>query len=124
MFRWEREYCFKLIIFVIAFSKFFRDTKNIISELTILIIPVTAKDYGLNTNLIPRSPKDNCISNKVYRKRFGTCSCDGHCSWDLCRTLTLPSDCLLGTDSTWKLDTIKNAWVGQLLKGDKSRRTV
>ena len=104
--------------------KIFNDMKNIISELTILIIPVTAKDYGLNTNLIPRSPKDNCISNKVYRKRFGTCSCDGHCSWDICRTLSLPSDCLLGTDSTWKLDTVKNAWVGQPLKGDKSRRTI
>ena len=92
--------------------------KNIISELTILIIPVTAKDYGLNTNLIPRSPKDDCLPNKIYRERFSTCSCDDHCSWDLCRSLTLPSDCLLGKDSIWKLDNVKNAWVAQLRRGD------
>ena len=59
-----------------------------------------------------------CLANKIHRARFGTCNCDIHCSWDLCRVLNPPSDCLLGTHSTWKLDNAKNAWVAQLLGGN------
>ena len=83
-----------------------------------LLIPGLGIDYGLDVSLIPQSSKDGCSSNKIYRERFGTCSCDTHCSWDLCRSLIPPSDCLLGTDSIWRWDNVKNAWVAQLLEGD------
>ena len=86
------------------------------------------RDYSLLVSLIPRSYSstlsshpsfDRCLSNKVQRARFGTCSCDAHCSWDLCRSSYPPSGCLLGTGSIWKSDSIKNAWVAQLLEGNK-----
>ena len=83
-----------------------------------LLIPGLGIDYGLDVSLIPQFSKDGCSSNKIYRERFGTCSCDTHCSWDLCRSLIPPSDCLLGTDSIWRWDNVKNAWVAQLLEGD------
>ena len=80
---------------------------------------MTAKDYSLDVNLIPRSTEDDCLSShKIFRDRFKTCSCDNHCSWDLCRSLHSPSDCLLGTDKKWEFDNQKDAWVAQLLRGD------
>ena len=83
-----------------------------------LSIQATTNDYGLDGSLIPRSFKGYCLSDKIYRERFRTCSCDTHCSWDLCRSFTPPTNCLLGTDSVWKLDNVKNAWVAQRLGGN------
>ena len=79
-------------------------------------------DYRLYVSLIPRSSKHDCLPNKVHRERFGTCSCDAHCSWDLCRSSIPPSECLLDTDLTWELDSVKNAWVAQLLRGNRSTK--
>ena len=79
-----------------------------------LLIPAT--DYRLDSSLIPRPFDGNCLSNNVYRERFGTCGCDIHCSWDLCRSLSPPSDCLLNTESEWKFDSVKDALVAQLLE--------
>ena len=83
-----------------------------------LSIQATTNDYSLDGSLIPRSFKGYCLSDKIYRERFRTCSCDTHCSWDLCRSFTPPTNCLLGTDSAWKLDNVKNAWVAQRLGGN------
>ena len=71
-------------------------------------------DHSLFVNLIPRSDQQDCPLNKHYRARFGTCSCDNHCSWDVCRSIVPPLDCILGTDSNWIHDNVKNAWVAQL----------
>ena len=79
---------------------------------------MNATDYGLDVALIPQSSKEYCLPNNIYRERFRTCSCDDHCSWDLCRSLTPPSHCLLGKDSIWKSDNIKNGWVAQLRRGN------
>ena len=73
-------------------------------------------DYSLNVSLIPHSSEPECLPNKAYRDRFRTCSCDSHCSWDVCRLSTPPFDCLMGTESTWRYDNAKNAWVAQILK--------
>ena len=78
---------------------------------------VAAKDYSLTVGLIPRSIKNGCSTNKIHRSRFSTCSCDAHCSWDLCRSSIPPSNCLLGMSSIWILDNIKDAWVAQY-RGD------
>ena len=81
-------------------------------------ISVKGSDYSLDVNKIPHPPKHGCLRNQIYRERFGTCSCDAHCSWDLCRSSIPPSECLIGTNITWNLDNVKNAWVAQLLEGN------
>lgn len=77
----------------------------------------TANDYSLDARLIPQSPKTDCSTDSHYRQRFGTCSCDSHCSWDLCRTIPPPVSCLHGTGGVWEWDMDKNAWVAQMGKG-------
>ena len=75
-------------------------------------------DYALDVSTIPSFPQHRCSFTQHYRDRFGACTCDGHCSWDLCRKSIPPSDCLLGTHSTWKWDKVKNAWVAQIIQGN------
>ena len=53
-----------------------------------------------------------------YRKRVGGCTCNDHCSWDLCRTFEPPTDCLFGTNSDWKWDRPQNAWVAHIIEGN------
>ena len=81
-------------------------------------ISVKGSDYSLDVNKIPHPPKHGCLRNQIYRERFGTCSCDAHCSWDLCRSSNPPSQCLLGTRSKWILDNAKDAWVAQIIEGN------
>ena len=113
-----------VVIFVLRFvyniiAIFYSQSKNNNSNVIYnLSIQATTNDYGLDGSLIPRSFKGYCLSDKIYRERFRTCSCDTHCSWDLCRTFIPPTNCLLGTDSVWKLDNVKNAWVAQNLGGN------
>ena len=75
------------------------------------------KDYGLNISSIPRSSKENCAIKATYRPRFGVCTCNEHCSWDLCRVSDPPNDCLWGTGSEWQWDDLKNAYVAQIFTG-------
>ena len=75
------------------------------------------RDYSLDVNLIPRARKKDCPNGHKYRERLGVCSCNSYCSWDLCRTIVAPDDCLLGTNSEWKWDRDKNAWVAQIVEG-------
>ena len=67
-------------------------------------------DYSLDVNLIPRSSMNDCPKDSSFRARFGVCTCNDHCSWDLCRTAVAPNDCLKGTNSTWKWDHKQTAW--------------
>ena len=72
--------------------------------------------------MIPRASQVDCFAmlawSKIHRSRFSTCSCDAHCSWDLCRSADPPTECLFATESMWKLDNVKNAWVAQHLEGN------
>ena len=97
-------------------------TNNNRNSIYNLSTQATAKDHGVDVSLIPRSSKGNCAEGKIYRARFGACSCDTHCSWDQCRLFIPPYDCLLDTNSIWKWDNIKSAWVAQLLKGNCTHR--
>ena len=80
-------------------------------------------DYSLQTSLILTSSTGNCLSDQIHRKRFWTCSCDAHCSLDLCRSSTPPSDCLPDTDTEWTFDVVKNVWVAQKIRGIKIYHT-
>ena len=75
------------------------------------------KDYILDVSSIPRASNDECEISAAYRKRFGVCSCNDHCSWDTCRLLEPPEECLLGENSEWKWDNLKNAYVAQIIDG-------
>ena len=76
-----------------------------------------AKDYILNVSTIPRAPYEDCEVSASYRNRYGVCTCNEHCSWDICRLLEPPDDCLLGTNSEWKWDNLKNSYVAQITDG-------
>ena len=78
--------------------------------------------YSIDVELIPRSHRNRCPIGSKYRARFGVCSCNRHCSWDLCRTIDPPNDCLAGTGSVWRWDQVKNAWVAQIDGGNKLSR--
>ena len=79
--------------------------------------------YSIDVELIPRSHRNRCPIGSKYRARFGVCSCNRHCSWDLCRTIDPPNDCLAGTGSVWRWDQVKNAWVAQIDGGNKLSQT-
>ena len=67
-----------------------------------------------------KCPKDTQYKeNKVGRDLVKTCSCEEHCAWDLCRLVNPPNKCLRGTRSQWQWDSFKNAWVAQVIEGNK-----
>jgi len=68
----------------------------------------------LNGGLIPTQPEDGCPENSFARDRFDTCTCEEHCSWDLCRLEDAPSACLKGTFSKWVWAKHKMAWVAKV----------
>ena len=68
-----------------------------------------------HVSLIPCSSA-HC-GDEGHREKFGVCSCEPHCSWDLCRLDERPIDCLYGTGSEWRWDDAQNAWVAQVEKG-------
>ena len=55
--------------------------------------------------------------NAAYRARFGVCTCNEHCSWDLCRLAEPPKTCLVGTNSEWHWDSLKNGYAAQIVTG-------
>ena len=75
------------------------------------------KDYILDISLMPRASNDECEVTAAYRTRFGVCSCNDHCSWDACRLSEPPEECLLNKNSEWKWDSLKNAYVAQIIEG-------
>ena len=85
--------------------------------MTLYFVTGWNKDYDLNVSSIPHAFDVNCEISAGYRTRFGVCTCDDHCSWDLCRLLEPPDDCLLRTNSEWIWDSLKNAYVAQIIEG-------
>ena len=77
----------------------------------------------MDVELIPRSSPDECPKNTQYKHGLGTCSCEDHCGWDLCRLTVAPIECLVGTNSVWKWDNVRNAWVAQITQGNISSQS-
>ena len=71
----------------------------------------------IDVALIPRSDPINCPLNFGYREKIGACSCEPHCSWDLCRLEERPVGCLHGAEIEWQWDNLLHAWVAQMDKG-------
>ena len=83
--------------------------------------------YSLDVELIPRiSMVDGCPINTDYRVvqlkddslPIHTCSCENHCSWDMCNLVHPPIECVVNTSSSWYWDSRKNAWVAQVILGN------
>ena len=53
-----------------------------------------------------------------YKEGLGSCSCEDHCGWDLCRLSVAPPECIIGTFSEWQWDYVKKAWVAQVIQGN------
>ena len=76
-----------------------------------------------SVELIPRPNSKICPKNTQYKvtgetSSMGTCRCEQHCAWDLCRLTIPPKDCLLGIVGRWMWDSLKNAWVAQENQGN------
>ena len=91
--------------------------KKGVAWLSIILYFIHYKAKSIKTELIPRSTNKQCPSNSRYKDGLGTCSCEDHCGWDVCRLVKAPDDCLLGTLSEWHWDTMKNGWVAQVVLG-------
>ena len=77
--------------------------------------------YSVNIDLIPRPNSDGCPNRGQYKTSQGldgSCSCEDHCSWDMCRIAVAPTECLKGTYSEWQWDYVKKAWVAQVTQGN------
>ena len=86
-------------------------------KISIIYHCVSLAPYSGNVELIPRVNADGCIGNTLYKKGFGSCSCEDHCGWDLCRLTLPPMECIEGTFSEWQWDDKKLAWVAQIKTG-------
>ena len=83
--------------------------------------------HSLDVGLIPRRTSDGCPNNMGHRTfeyhidfpPVDTCACEDHCSWDMCFLLHPPEECLCGTESKWYWDARLNAWVAQVVQGNK-----
>ena len=100
--------------------KFFYSVSDIVQ--IIVFIHFLVNEYNLDINLIPRSPQVGCKVGYT-RSKFGTCSCEEHCNWDLCRLVDPPRDCLRNTNSIWQWDDRKIAWVAQTLQNGNNNCT-
>ena len=73
--------------------------------------------YSVDVELIPRANANGCPSKTYYKDGLGSCSCENHCGWDLCRLVVAPTECITGTHSKWEWDDMKRAWVAQIQPG-------
>ena len=72
----------------------------------------------IDYRLIPSvTSKAECTGDSTYREKYGVCSCEPHCSWDLCRLEERPVGCLQGAEIEWQWDNSLHAWVAQMDKG-------
>ena len=74
--------------------------------------------YAVDVELIPRSKTNGCPKNTQYKNGLGSCSCEDHCGWDICRLVVAPRGCIEGTYSEWQWDHMKHAWVAQVTLGN------
>ena len=71
------------------------------------------------SNLIPKRHHGECPSN-TYGKSGDdytspqNCYCEEHCTWEACRLLDSPEDCVSHVGSFWSWDSKKRFWIAQI----------
>ena len=71
------------------------------------------------SNLIPKRRHGACFSNTYGNSGNDysspqNCYCEEHCTWEACRLLDGPEDCLRDVGSFWSWDTKKRFWIAQM----------
>ena len=68
---------------------------------------------SFKAEMIPKRPASGCPSGTFNSMR--TCFCEDHCSWEICRLITPPHNCLSRIDgeAIWSWDALNDAWVAQ-----------
>lgn len=63
--------------------------------------------------MIPKPPADGCPKGTF--DGLNTCFCEDHCSWETCRLLNPPQDCLsnIVNEPVWAWNKQKQVWVAQ-----------
>ena len=63
--------------------------------------------------MIPKPPVTGCPPGTF--NGMHTCFCDDHCSWETCRLINPPFNCLssISHAMVWARDEMKDAWVAQ-----------
>ena len=78
-----------------------------------IIIKLISTEKNINESLIPKPPADGCPQGTF--NSLNTCYCEDHCSWETCRLLNPPQNCLsnIANESVWAWDSQKDVWVAQ-----------
>ena len=87
-------------------------------------VVLSHRTADLLSHLLVKNLSQFSIAGNIFD--LSTCSCEEHCAWDLCRLVNPPNKCLRGTRSQWQWDSFKNAWVAQVIEGNKfySKNTI
>ena len=61
--------------------------------------------------MIPKPPVTGCPPGTF--NGIDTCFCEDHCSWETCRLMYPPSNCIssISPEIVWARDEIKDSWV-------------
>ena len=67
----------------------------------------------INDAVIPKPQADGCPQGTF--DGLNTCYCEDHCSWETCRLLNPPQNCLsnIGNVAEWVWNAKKDFWVAQ-----------
>ena len=115
----QRLFTYKQIKMVFTFVVFIDAKTSITYHCTFL-----DSSYSVIVELIPRVNVEGCIGNTRYKSGLGSCSCEDHCGWDLCRLTLPPTKCIEGTYSEWQWDDKKRAWIAQIKQGEIYSTTI
>ena len=71
------------------------------------------------SNLIPKRHHGECPSNTYGNSGDDytspqNCYCEEHCTWEACRLLDSPEDCVRDVGSFWSWDSKKRFWIAQI----------
>ena len=74
---------------------------------------VIANEATIKKEIIPPQPATGCPFGTF--DSLNTCFCEDHCSWETCRLINPPQDCLSKIDgeAIWAWDVVEDAWVAQ-----------
>ena len=59
--------------------------------------------------MAPKIPNRGCPHGTFKGK--DTCFCEDHCSWEICRLMDPPNNCIIEGKLFWKWDENRDAWV-------------
>lgn len=76
-------------------------------------VSLTFKESAINEILIPKPEANGCPQGTF--DGLNTCYCEDHCSWETCRLVDPPQNCLskIAGEVVWAWGSKQDAWVAQ-----------